>query len=117
MLTTHPLYGKYLIYHGRLPKEQAMAIVSKATYTLMPSRFLETFGLVALDSLALGVPVVAEKKGGLIPFVIDDSLRIDSAHSLVVRMKELIHTPSLSLRQKALEVASFYTPSRRVDIF
>lgn len=35
----------------------------------MPSRFLETFGLSALESLSEGVPVIGFQKGGLIPFI------------------------------------------------
>lgn len=35
----------------------------------MPSRFLETFGLSALESLSEGVPVIGFRKGGLIPFI------------------------------------------------
>ena len=58
MLTTHKLYTTHLFYHGRLPKEQTIDWIKKADYTLMPSLFLETFGLVALDSLACGVPVI-----------------------------------------------------------
>jgi glycosyltransferase involved in cell wall biosynthesis len=78
----HPLYGIQLFYHGRLPKEQTIMWMSKAQYTLMPSLFLETFGLVALDSLASGIPVIGEKKGGLTPFIIDEHLVITQQHSL-----------------------------------
>lgn len=38
----------------------------------MPSRFLETFGLAALESLSEGVPVIGFRKGGLIPFIPKD---------------------------------------------
>ena len=35
----------------------------------MPSRFLETFGLAALESLASGSPVIGFRKGGLSSFI------------------------------------------------
>lgn len=35
----------------------------------MPSDFLETFGLSALNALSWGVPVVGYRKGGLEPFI------------------------------------------------
>ena len=35
----------------------------------MPSRFLETFGLVALESIQSGLTVVGFRKGGLVPFI------------------------------------------------
>jgi glycosyltransferase involved in cell wall biosynthesis len=86
----HPLYGIHLFYHGRLPKDQTITRMSKAQYTLMPSLFLETFGLVALDSLACGVPVIGEKKGGLTPFIIDEHLEISQQQSLYDCMQYIL---------------------------
>ncbi len=40
-------------------------------FSLMPSRFLETFGLSALESLSEGVPVLGFQKWGLVPFIQD----------------------------------------------
>lgn len=44
-------------------------------YFVMPSQFLETFGLTACESLLCGVPVIGNKKGGLEAFI-DDRLNI-----------------------------------------
>lgn len=44
-------------------------VLGASHFSLMPSRFLETFGLSALESLSEGVPVIAFRKGGLVPFV------------------------------------------------
>lgn len=41
-------------------------------FVLMPSRFLETFGLSALDFAQFGVPTIGYKKGGLKPFIRDN---------------------------------------------
>ena len=38
----------------------------------MPSRFLETFGLSALDFAQFGVPTIGYKKGGATPFISDN---------------------------------------------
>jgi len=95
--------------------------MSKADYTLMPSLFLETFGLVALDSLAFGIPVIGEKKGGLSPFIIDDHLVIDKHQSLLTCMQYVLDHASETytdiLRQKAFQVASAYTTREWVDKF
>gem|GEM_PF-3310103 len=40
-------------YHGQQPKEILMETWKECDYGLMPSRFLETFGLSALDSLTV----------------------------------------------------------------
>lgn len=41
-------------------------------YALMPSRFLETFGLSALEALSTGVPVIGQAIGGMTSFVHPD---------------------------------------------
>jgi glycosyltransferase involved in cell wall biosynthesis len=43
---------------GRVDPDERLALLRSARVTVMPSRF-ETFGLVALESLAVGTPVVA----------------------------------------------------------
>ena len=40
-------------------------------FVLMPSRFLETFGLSALDFAQFGIPTIGYKKGGVSPFILD----------------------------------------------
>jgi len=45
-------------------------LYNSATLTIMPS-YHETFGLVALESMACGTPVVASKVGGLTTFIKD----------------------------------------------
>lgn len=120
-LTSHALYSKHLFYHGRLPKEETMQWMSKATYALMPSLFLETFGLVALDSLAFGIPVIGERKGGLIPFIVDESLVLTQTHTLFVCMKNILAASSMtqyeSLQKRSLLVASAYTSQQWIDRF
>ncbi len=117
----HHLYWKHLFYHGRLSKEENIALMKKSTYVLMPSTFLETFWLVALDWLACGVPVVAQKKWGLTPFIIDDALTITSDHSLEDIMRQLIEVTTNDyltvLQKKARIVAAAYTPMKRFDRF
>ncbi len=58
LLPTHT----FVTYHGFQPKEAINYIRQHADLTLMPSTFLETFGMSALESLQLGVPVVGFPK-------------------------------------------------------
>ncbi|USN55943.1 MAG: glycosyltransferase [Candidatus Peribacteria bacterium] len=51
-----------IYYYGHVPKQEVFAFRATCQYTLMPSTFLETFGLVALDSLSVGVPVLGYRK-------------------------------------------------------
>jgi glycosyltransferase involved in cell wall biosynthesis len=54
-----------------------------ADFCVMPSRFLETFGLSALESLSAGVPVVAVDKGGLSQFLFASGLKLADSHDSV----------------------------------
>ncbi len=60
------------IYVGRRSRDELHQIVASAAVMLMPVQWEEPFGLVALESLAAGTPVVAYRRGGL-PEIIDAS--------------------------------------------
>lgn len=117
----HPLFWTHLFYLGHLPNKEVLTILKNTTYTVMPSSFLETFWLVALESLSMWVPVLAEKKWWLIPFVIDSCLCLDETHNLTQRMSYLLADVAVvkyvDLQQKALSIASLYTPTCWLDRF
>ena len=50
---------------GAIPEEELSDFYRAADLTVVPSRSLEGFGLVALESLACGTPVVVSDAGGL----------------------------------------------------
>lgn len=51
-----------LRYYGHVHKREMFNFRGQCHYTLMPSSFLETFGMVALDALSVGVPVIGYRK-------------------------------------------------------
>lgn len=57
-------------YHGFQNKSVVFKTRKEVDYCLMPSRFLETFGLSALDSLSVWVPIVSPNKWWLTSFVL-----------------------------------------------
>lgn len=112
VLRQHTGYGTQLIYHGRVPKEQFLDQRKSYQYTLMPSKFLETFGLVALDSIALGVPVIGMKKWGVAPFILKE-LAVNDFASFYATMKQAIVAFDQEVwkqqSKKCLQIASDYT--------
>lgn len=58
-------------YLGFQPLPNIFRYIENCHYCLMPSTFLETFGLSAVNALWRGLPVVAYKKWGLDPFVFE----------------------------------------------
>jgi glycosyltransferase involved in cell wall biosynthesis len=60
------------VYFGARSREELHRILAGAAATLMPVRLDEAFGIVALESLAAGTPVVAFARGGL-PELVDHS--------------------------------------------
>lgn len=59
----------FVTYHGHQPKVTVLDIRKKCHYTLMPSLFLETFGLSALDWLSVWTPIIWFSKWGLAQFI------------------------------------------------
>ena len=60
-------------YLGPLDREELWRLLGGALATVMPLRWHEPFGLVAVESLATGTPVIAWRMGAL-PEVIHDGI-------------------------------------------
>lgn len=67
--------GKVILY-GQRPRDFIVSHMPKMDLSIIPSIFIETFGLVALEALMQNVPVCGFKKWWLSPFI-EDSLAID----------------------------------------
>ena len=80
--------------------------------SLMPSTFLETFGLSALESLSLGVPVAGFPKGGIVPFLVDEALRLPEGENFLRSLEVLAHAPESKMsewKSAASQVATGYS--------
>lgn len=58
-------------YEGSLDRAGLWRMLGGAIATLQPVRWDEPFGMVALESLGCGTPVVAYRRGGLVDVIVD----------------------------------------------
>ncbi|HXG40295.1 MAG TPA: glycosyltransferase family 4 protein [Candidatus Limnocylindrales bacterium] len=97
--------GSLVEFIGEVDRTTRDAIVARSWASLMPGSWPEPFGLVAIESLACGTPVVARRVGALPEIVregIDGFFGDDVQHLafLLDRVREL---DRLAIRQSVLE--------------
>lgn len=84
-------------FDGALPRNELAQRIRRASLVLVPSQ-TETFGLVALEAAASGVPVVARSAGGLREAVIDGETGVlvsgDDPEIWAAAMMELLSDPA-----------------------
>jgi len=85
---------------GRLPKDELLRLVSRATAMAVPSRWYENQPMTVLESLTAATPVVASDMGGL-PEIVRDRLDgrlvpADDPAALASALTELLDDPALA---------------------
>jgi glycosyltransferase involved in cell wall biosynthesis len=89
-----PHMGPHVDFVGEITEDQKPAFLAGARATLFPSDWPEPFGLVMIESLAAGTPVIALRRGsvpevvehGVTGFVCDD---VDEMTDAVARVGEI----------------------------
>lgn len=92
---------------GWVHPDRVPCLINSSTIVIMPSRWEEPFGLVALQAAQMGRPVVATRVGGL-PEVVQDGVtgllvEKDTVDSLAEALRYLLENPdvSMTMGQKA----------------
>jgi glycosyltransferase involved in cell wall biosynthesis len=88
-----------LYFLGHIPDDILYAIYKMASVAVFPSLY-EPFGIVALEAMALGTPVIASAVGGLNEIIINgyNGIKVTpgSAYELAEAIVKIIDDPSLS---------------------
>lgn len=94
-------------YLGPRPREQLFSLMAGAAALLLPVRWPEPFGLVAIEAQAAGTPVVAYNLGGLGEVIADGRSGIlvtsDDAHAFVHGVRRALTLDRHACRSWAVE--------------
>lgn len=110
----------HLLFRGAVPQETLPLYYSAADVAVVPS-FYETFGLVALESMACGTPVIAARVGGLQATIVDGETGYlvpwHCPEPYAERLEVLLGNDALRLQfgRAALESVGDFTWPRIVD--
>lgn len=94
-----------IVFAGEVNDQQKAPLYSHAKAFLMPIKWEEPFGLVMVESMLSGTPVVAFRKGS-IPEVIDENVTgkiVDNAEQMVEAVRKAGQIDSSACREKAIE--------------
>ncbi|WP_354529726.1 glycosyltransferase family 4 protein [Nakamurella sp. UYEF19] len=91
-----------VIARSGVPHAEIMAALSFATVAAVPSRWAEPFGLVAVEAMAAGVPVVASRVGSMAEIVLDEVtgllVKPGDAQGLSAALDRVVNDPALRSR-------------------
>lgn len=93
---------KRIIFTGYVEHSQINKIYSISDCLVVPSQYEEAFGVVALEAMTMGVPIIASDSGGL-PEVVGDSAIIvqrgpNFVGDLAKAMKKIYLNPTLRMQ-------------------
>jgi glycogen synthase len=92
-------------FRGFVAPGQVPRMINEATFVVMPSRWSEPFGLVAVESALMGRPIVASRIGG-IPEVVDEKetgllVPVEDPTALAAAVTTLLRDPARTQKMGA----------------
>ncbi len=112
-----PCMSDLVTFLGKRSQDSLPYYYSAAEVVVMPS-YYESFGMVALEAMACGTPVVASEVGGL-AFLVQDGVTgftvpVDNPQSLADHLKVLLENPALHVEmgQRAFSYAQEFSWDR-----
>ena len=105
---------KQIIYIGEISCEHKKQWFAHARATLFPIQWDEPFGLVMIESMACGTPVIALNRGAVPEIIVDEKTGfvLDSESDMVEAVKRI---DSIDRRQCRQHVQNHFSVTRMVD--
>lgn len=110
----------YVRYFGWVSKELINKYLDESHFCLMPSRFLETFWLSALEAMEFGLPVIWPQKWSLKRFVFDEFNTQNHLNlsELIFKIVEDIDSIDYEwFSSKSVEISGIFTISKWIENF
>jgi glycosyltransferase involved in cell wall biosynthesis len=109
-----PLLGEDVTYVGEAGRAEALALLQGASALLNPIQWCEPFGLVMVEALAAGTPVLAFPNGAA-PEIIEDGVTgylCSDEHEMVARVPDTLTLDRGACREAVL---SRFSTARMVE--
>lgn len=107
-----------VMLYGQTPHEEVLERVGQSTLLLHTS-LEESFGMVLAEAMSFGVPVVAGKDSGAVPWVVEDGgllVDVTDVNAIVEAVNKLLSDPILheQLSRNAIRVVQTRFPIERI---
>jgi glycosyltransferase involved in cell wall biosynthesis len=109
-----PLLGDGAEYLGEVSHEEKISLLQEARAVIFPIEWEEPFGLVMIEAMACGTPVVATRCGA-VPEVISDGVSgivVDDYREMPGALEEAFRLDPIACRR---DVEERFSPARMVD--
>lgn len=109
---------------GHIPYSEMASHYLRSHLAVFPSTWVEGFGMVALEAMRCGLPVIVSRRPGFLSFVEDGKNGIvvndpKNIQELAEKIERLILDPALAqqLAQKGYETSLVYTPENAARMY
>ena len=109
-----PLLSDDVQYLGEVPHEKKLELLSEARALLFPIRWNEPFGMVMLEALACGTPVLAFAEGAA-PEVVEDGRTGFLCHDETDMAEAIARADTIDRRVCREAVEGYFSTKRMVD--